>query len=426
MFLTQDGGFLNPITKLFGLLMNLIYDGISVIGLGNIGVAIIIFTIITRLILHPMTVKQQKSSKIMQFIQPEIKAIQKKYEGKEDQMSMLQQQQEMKEVYEKYGTSMTGGCVQLLIQLPIILALYRVIMNIPAYVNVIKQYYINIVEAIGGVESISKLQEFAKDNNLQNLVNQLQNFGVDKNLAIGDQENLIIDFLYKLNPTQWQGLLNSLSENVNVITENLDIINHANTFLGLNLATAPSMYGLTLNPYLLIPVLAFLSQYIATKFMQASTTPIASDDESSNQMNQTMKTMNLMMPLMSAYFCYTFATGIGLYWIVSAVLMTIQQVLIQKQLNKLDMDSLIAQNIEKANKKREKKGLKPIDIEKTISRVKKMDEIVEKKEEEKSKRIEGKEEKEQAADKYYFENENRDSLFSKANMVAKYNEKQNK
>ena len=138
------------------------------------------------------------------------------------------------------------------------------------------------------------------------------------------------------------------------------------------------------------------------------------------------KTMNLMMPLMSAYFCYTFATGIGLYWIVSAVLMTIQQVLIQKQLNKLDMDSLIAQNIEKANKKREKKGLKPIDIEKTISRVKKMDEIVEKKEEEKSKKIEGKEEKEQAADKYYFENENRDSLFSKANMVAKYNEKQNK
>ena len=392
MFLTQDGGFLNPITKLFGLLMNLIYDGISVIGLGNIGVAIIIFTIITRLILHPMTVKQQKSSKIMQFIQPEIKAIQKKYEGKDDQMSMLQQQQEMKEVYEKYGTSMTGGCVQLLIQLPIILALYRVIMNIPAYVKVIKQYYINIVEAIGGV----------------------------------DQENLIIDFLYKLNPTQWQGLLNSLSENVNVITENLDKINYANTFLGLNLATAPSMYGLTLNPYLLIPVLAFLSQYIATKFMQASTTPIASDDESSNQMNQTMKTMNLMMPLMSAYFCYTFATGIGLYWIVSAVLMTVQQVLIQKQLSKLDMDSLIAQNIEKANKKREKKGLKPIDIEKTISRVKKMDEIVEKKEEEKSKKIEGKEEKEQAADKYYFENENRDSLFSKANMVAKYNEKQNK
>ena len=85
MFLTQDAGFLSPITKIFGLLMNLIYDGISTIGLGNIGIAIIIFTIITRLILHPMTVNQQKSSKIMQFIQPEIKAIQKKYEGKEDQ-----------------------------------------------------------------------------------------------------------------------------------------------------------------------------------------------------------------------------------------------------------------------------------------------------------------------------------------------------
>ena len=423
MFLTQDGGFLNPITKLFGLLMNLIYEGISTIGLGNIGIAIIIFTIITRLILHPMTIKQQKSSKIMQFIQPEIKAIQKKYEGKDDQMSMMQQQQEMKEVYEKYGTSMTGGCVQLLIQLPIILALYRVIMNIPAYVNIIKQYYINIVDAIGGVGAITQLQTFAGENNLQNIVNQVQNFGIDKNVGITEQENFIIDFLYKLNPNQWQSLVNSFSENVNVITENLDKINHANTFLGLNLATAPSAYGLTLNPYLAIPILAFLSQYLATKVMQATTTPVA-NDEASNQMNQTMKTMNLMMPLMSAYFCFNFATGIGLYWIVSAILMTIQQVMIQKQLNKLDMDSLIAQNIEKANRKREKKGLKPIDVEKTISKVKKMDEIVEKKEEEKNKRIEGREEKEQAADKYYFENENKDSLFSKANMVAKFNEKQ--
>ena len=427
MFLTQDAGFLSPITKIFGLLMNLIYDGISTIGLGNIGIAIIIFTIITRLILHPMTVNQQKSSKIMQFIQPEIKAIQKKYEGKEDQMSVMQQQQEMKEVYEKYGTSMTGGCVQLLIQLPIILALYRVIMNIPAYVDIIKQYYLNIVEAIGSTEAITKLQTFVENNNLQNIANQVQNFGVNSNkiLSMEEQKNLIIDFLYKLNPNQWQSLLNDFSDNINIITTNLDKINHANTFLGLNLATAPSAYGLTLNPYLLIPVLAFLSQYIATKFMQANTTPVNSDS-SQDQMNQTMKTMNIMMPLMSAYFCFNFATGIGLYWIVSSILMTIQQIMIQKQLSKLDVDKLIAQNIEKANKKREKKGLKPIDIEKTISKVKKMDEIVEKKEEENNKRIEGREEKEQAADKYYFENENKDSLFSKANMVAKYNEKQKK
>ena len=428
MFLTQANDFLSPITKIFGLLMNLIYDGLSAVGLGNIGIAIIIFTIITRLILHPMTVKQQKASKIMQFIQPEIRAIQKKYEGKTDQMSMLQQQQEMKDVYEKYGTSMTGGCVQLLIQLPIILALYRVIMNIPAYVGIIKQYYLNIVDAIGGVDAIAKIEEFVKSNKLQNIANQVQNFGVsaDKIISVEEQKNLIIDFLYKLNPQQFHSLLQEFSENINVITENFDKINHANTFLGLNLATAPNAYGLTLNPYLLIPVLAFLSQYLATKFMQSSTTPVANNDETSNQMNQTMKTMNIMMPLMSAYFCYNFATGIGLYWIVSAVLMTIQQIFVQKQLNSLDIDKLISQNIEKANKKREKKGLKPIDIEKTISKVKKMDEIVEKKEEELSKRIEGKEEKEKAADKYYFENENRDSLFSKANMVAKFNEKQNK
>ena len=424
MFLTQDTGFLAPITKIFGMLMNLIYEGISIIGFGNIGIAIIIFTIITRLILHPMTVKQQMSSKIMQFIQPEIKAIQKKYEGKTDQYSLLQQQQEMKEVYEKYGTSMTGGCVQLLIQLPIILALYRVIMNIPSYVNIVKQYYVNIIDAIGGVGVVSQLKDFATKNNLQNILNQTKNLGIDITITEIEQKNLIIDFLYKLNPNQLQSLLNSFNENIQVVNENLLCINKANTFLGLNLATAPSAYGLTLNPYLLIPVLAFLSQYISTKFMQANTMTKASDEE--NQMNQTMKTMNIMMPLMSAYFCFQFATGIGLYWIVSAILMTLQQVVINNKLNKIDIDTLIKRNIEKANKKREKKGLKTIDVEKTINKVKRMDEIIEKQEEEKEKRNEGKEEKEIEADKFYFENENKDSLFAKANMVSKYNEKQNK
>ena len=83
----------------------------------------------------PLTIKQQKSSKLMAVMQPEIQAIQKKYKGKEnDQKAMMMMQTETKAVYEKYGTSMTGGCLPLLIQMPIIFALYRVIYNIPAYV----------------------------------------------------------------------------------------------------------------------------------------------------------------------------------------------------------------------------------------------------------------------------------------------------
>ena len=138
LFLTAHDGLLGPISTLFGYLMNGIYIALDKFGLGNIGVAIIIFTLITRLLLYPSTVRQQKSSKLMAIIQPEIKAIQAKYEGRQDQQSMMAQQAEIKAVYEKYGTSMTGSCVQLLIQMPIIFALYRVIMNVPAYVPAIK------------------------------------------------------------------------------------------------------------------------------------------------------------------------------------------------------------------------------------------------------------------------------------------------
>lgn len=131
---TKAGSILGPIASLFGIVMDLLFRFTSSFGVFNIGVCIILFTIITRLLLFPLTLKQQKSSKMMALMNPEIAAIQKKYKGKTDQTSMAKQQVEMKAVYEKYGSSPTAGCLPLLIQFPIILALYRVIYNIPAYV----------------------------------------------------------------------------------------------------------------------------------------------------------------------------------------------------------------------------------------------------------------------------------------------------
>ena len=112
------------VADILGYIMNIIFQVTARFGIVNIGWSIIIFTVIMNLILLPLTIKQQKSSKLMTVMQPEIQAIQKKYKGKTDQDSMLKQQNEMKAVYEKYGTSMTGGCVQLAIQMPILLALY--------------------------------------------------------------------------------------------------------------------------------------------------------------------------------------------------------------------------------------------------------------------------------------------------------------
>lgn len=430
MFLTVDGGLLSPITKIFGIIMNGIFVMLEKIGIQNgaIGIAIIIFTLITRIILYPMTINQQKSSRLMTIIQPEINAIQKKYEGKKDQVSIMAQQQEIKAVYEKYGTSMTGSCLQLLIQMPIIFALYRVIMNIPAYVVSIREHFETIVDAIGGVSVIPTLQEFATNNKLDAILKQVNNFGANiENITATQQKNYIIDFLYKLNPEQIKTLMNGFSSNAqNIAESSLEFINNANSFLGLNLATAPNTFGFSLNPYLLIPVLAFVSQFLSIQLMQKTNKKTQVDDEN-NQMQQTMKTMNLMMPIMSAFFTWGFATGIGVYWIASALFMTIQQFIVNKQMDSIDLDELIKQNIKKANIKRAKKGLPPINENQTVSNIKKMEEKQEKIDKEREKLLEGRIEKEQAAEKYYFDTEeDKDSLFAKANMVAKYNEKKDK
>ena len=429
LFLTAHGGILGPIATVFGYLMNGIYLVLDKMGIGNIGLAIIIFTLITRLILYPFTVQQQKSSRLMTIIQPEIKAIQAKYQGKTDQQSMMAQQAETKAVYEKYGTSMTGSCVQLLIQMPILFALYRVIMNVPAYIPAIKEKFMVIVDAMGGVGAIDTLTKFYNDNagTIKNItLKQIHNFGTDGTYTVEAQKNFIIDFLYKLNPSQMQSLASNFPASAqNTINMTMEEINKANSFLGLNLSTAPNAHGF-LSPYILVPILAGLSQYLSVMIMQAQTKTSAKANDEGDTMQQTMKSMNIMMPVMSAVFCWGFATGLGIYWIATSVFMVLTQLIVNAQLKNMDIDEMIKKNVEKANKKRAKKGLPPINEAQAANNIRKMEEKEEKQEQERERIIEEQKEHIENANKFYFENENPDSLFAKANMVQKYNEKNNK
>ena len=426
IFLTAHGGILGPIAKIFGYLMNGIYLALDKIGVGNIGVAIIIFTLITRFILYPFTVKQQKSSRLMTIIQPEIKAIQAKYEGKNDQQSLLAQQAEIKAVYEKYGTSMTGTCGQLLIQMPILFALYRVIMNVPAYVPAIKERFMNIVDAMGGVNAIETLTKFfdANKDSIKGItLKQIHDFGTDGDFSIEAKKDFIIDFLYKLNPAQMTSLTNEFSADAQaIITQEVEAINKANNFLGLNLSTSPSAYGF-LSPYILIPIIAGLTQFLSIKIMQVQNKPMADANTEGDTMQQSMNSLNIMMPIMSAVFCFGFAAGLGIYWIATSVFMIITQFIVNAQLKNIDMDAEIKKNIEKANIKRAKKGLPPINEQQAANNIKRMEETAERKEKERNDLLESQKQHIEDADKFYFDGENKDSLFAKANMVQKYNEK---
>ena len=147
MFLTKSTTFIiGPVAELIGFIMNGIFYVLGKIGLPNIGLAIIIMTILIYMAMLPLTVRQQKFAKLQRKMQPEIKKIQNKYQGRKDEASMAAQQEEIKQVYEKYGVSATGSCVQLLIQMPILFALYRVFYNIPAYLPLVKEAFFPLVD----------------------------------------------------------------------------------------------------------------------------------------------------------------------------------------------------------------------------------------------------------------------------------------
>ena len=402
------------IVNIMGFIMDLIFRATSSFGLQNIGLCIILFTLVTRILMFPLSYNQGKSSRMMSALQPEIKAIQKKYAGRTDQQSMMLQQAEVKAVYEKYGVSMTGGCSQLLIQMPIIFALYRVILNIPAYVASVKVPFENIVNAIGGASAIDAVNTFAHSSDeLAKIITQARISGG----SIATTDN-IIDFLYNLNPTQWDLFKNAFTGAGDIIAQNYPLIEKMNAFLGINLATSPSAYGMLSVKAWIIPILAGLSQFAATKLMTKTQTQTM---EGNDQMAQTMNTMNMMMPLMSVVFCFSFASGIGVYWITSSILMGVQQYFLNKHFAKMDINDLVKKNIDKANKKRAKKGLPPIDEKSLEEEVKKAQDKAALIENRKQQKLESAHAAVEKSNEYY----ELTSIADRAKMVEQFNNKKN-
>ena len=416
IILTKSGGVLGPIADIMGFIMDGIFRLTSSMGIVNIGLCIILFTLVTRILMYPLSYNQSKSQKLMAVVQPEIQAIQAKYKGREgDQQAMMMQNAEIKAVYEKYGTSMTGGCLPLLIQMPIIFALYRVILNIPAYVSSVRVYFENIVTAIGGESAVAKVNEFAKSTEeLTKLVQRARISGGE----ITTTDN-IIDFLYNLNPAQWESFKQVFSGSSAVIEENYAVIEKMNNFLGLNIAAAPSSYGWFSPKAWIIPILAGLSQYAVTKLTSAQTKGMTDD---SNPMSGTMNQMMIMMPLMSVFFCFSFATGIGIYWVASSVFMGIQQYFLNKKMAKIDTQELIRANIAKQNAKRAKKGLPPINEKATEDNLKRMQAKREREEQKLQQKAGESQARRDEANAYY----KTGSIAERARMVEQYNEKNSK
>ena len=414
MVLTKAGSILGPIATVLGYVMDILFRFTSSFGVFNVGLCIILFTIVMKTLMIPLTIKQQKTTKLMSVMNPEIQAIQKKYKGKSDQESMQRQNVEIQAVYEKYGTSMTGGCLPLLIQLPILLALYRVIYNIPAYVPSVRVYFDNVVTPLmGQADYAQKLQEIT--NIATACGGKLDKFDFTN-------ANRLVDMLYKFSTSQWgelQALFPAISD---VIGQNAAVVERMNTFLGLNMAEAP---GWVPSFAWIIPVLAAVSQWFSTKLMSGNQPSTSADAE--NPMAQSMKTMTTTMPLFSAFICITMPAGLGIYWIATSVVTIIQQLIVNAYMDKVNIDDMIAKNLEKVNKKRAKQGLPPAKVTQNATaslKAIKAEEEKEKAAEEVKKEKIAKQIEESS--KYYNTNAKPGSLASKAAMVQKYNEAHDK
>lgn len=367
---TYSGAILGPIAKILGWIMNLIYEGVyNLFGIESVALSILIITVVIYTALLPFTIKQQKFAKLQQKMQPEIQKIQEKYKNKKDQASMQAMQQETTYVYQKYGVSPTGSCVQMLIQFPILLALYRVFYNIPAYITSIKEYYgLTVADKVvegSIVDVISNTPDFQTKMTEIMTTYKINLQGIDFSAADSVAVNRnIVDVIYKLPKEGLENLTNYFSNIGDAVDQIIPHINHFNYLFGLNISDTPwniittsfqaKSFGF-LFLALMIPVLSYLTQVINIKLMPTNNTN--GKDNQNDQMAQSMKMMNTMMPLMSLFFCFTVPVGLGIYWILSAVVRGIQQVAVNKHIENLNLDDIIAKNEEKAKAKREKMGI---------------------------------------------------------------------
>lgn len=405
---------IKQIAWLLGQVMNGLYNLLSLLGIENIGISIIIFTIIVYTILMPLTIKQQKFSKMQAVMQPELQKIQKKYANKRDQASMQKQQEEMNLVYDKYGVKMSSGCLPSLMQILILFGLYPVVMYVPEYVTKVRNVFLPLVEKIQAVSGYQEIIESVS----KSVVPNINSFDLTRPSELST-------VLYKFQTSTWDALADKIPGLQGTIDDTISNLSGMNNFLGINIGTHPwellkdalaagAVVGVILA--IIIPVLAGVTQFISVKLSQMGASGAALQD-SDNPMASSMKTMTYTMPLISVVFGFTLPAGLGLYWVASAAVRSVQQVIVNKYLKNKSVEDIIEENRKKAQKKREKKGTSAEEINRMatkstrnvgVSTAKK--EIVDPEKEEKIKKAQE-----------YAKNAKPGSLTSKANLVARYN-----
>lgn len=311
--LTQDATpVIGQLTQFFGLIMNAIFNFFNnTFGIQSIAVSIVVFTIFSRLLMLPLAFKQQKSMKEMQVIQPELKKIQEKYKTRKDPESQKQMQMEQTKLYQQHNVNPFGGCLPLLIQFPIIMSLYNVLRNVPAYIGYIKDIFSDIAVQVTSVSGYGTILDgFNKSKHIKNFDSTVP--------------NKVIDLLGQFTSDNWKDLTSQMATIADKVQPMVNHINDINYMFGINLADKPNLMSIGV----LIPILNVVVQFLVSK------TSMATSANSDPAQAQTQKTMMYMMPLMTVFFVIQMPAGLGLYWFLSSAWQLGQQIVINNHLHK--------------------------------------------------------------------------------------------
>ncbi len=297
-------GAFEPVLRILGQGFYFLYN---TIGFHNFGLTIIFFTIVIKLILLPLTLKSMKSTQAMNELKPEVERIQEKYKNDKEK-----QNQEIQKLYKDNNVSCMGGCLPMLFQFPILIALYSVLRRpltlvvgksadaIVNLVNTFPEELRRFVLNTSNIESIDKI----------NQVNELK----------------VIDVLSN-NPEYLNGII-SREELINL------------NFLGLDLGKVPSInpsviFGpdmATYLPLLIIPIVAVILTVISQRMMMPPEPPKKDDKkDGKNPLGGMNNMMKYMMPGMTLYFTFILPASMGFYWICTYAFQIAQQLYINKK-----------------------------------------------------------------------------------------------
>lgn len=322
------------INNFFGMILNAIFEGVAnVVPVGTLGVTIIIFTLVVQLLMTPLKIKQQRTTRAMSRIQPELQKIQKKYANKKDQESQMKYSQEMNVIYKKHKISPFSGCLPLIIQLPLIYALFNVLRNPSTHITKLNVIYQDIATLI--INKVVNYQSLFADM-VKNVTQRAPGTYDLTSVTKTASGSGFSDFLSHVGSQQWSEILAKVPADVQTsLTQLVERKNEYEWFM-VNLVDTPAQL-ISNKVYLaiLVPIIAGASTFIFSKITMASTSAMQQTSaEGPSQTETMMKTMNFMMPIMTGTFAYTMPVGLALYWISGNLIMMVQQIFVNKLVSK--------------------------------------------------------------------------------------------